>query len=1104
METSERSRSSDCDATPASRARILDATGSPTWSKRVAELLFVAGLVGAAQLRETSSGELQQAIVWLPTGLAIAGLWILGWRAWWCIAVAAVLLRLPLDYPPLVTIPSAVGSVAEAVVGVALLRRFRVSPEFTRLRDVLGLCAVAVIAPLASIAFSWIARTISNLGDDFPFYSGWDGWWRMNALGVLVVVPVVSSWHSARLRGSSRRAAFEAFATLVVLLTALGMVTFLLEPSAIASSLLYLTVPVSLFAALRFGARGAATTGAIAGLVIALGALHDIGPFTTIPVHERHTAVQVFMLSLVTVPLVVGALIGERERELELRVGAESTRRALQRFLPDTAYRLRGDGTIAEVYDRAEVQDESVRRALVGQSVEAIGTPELAARMRRDIRSTLDGISADPQDYVMHVAGRERIREARYVRLGDDEVLCLLRDITLRKRTEQMLAWEADVLELVATGCASRGVLRRLIEGIEQLLERSHAAVLALHGDRLYQALSLSLPEQYAAAIDGFAIGPTAGSCGAAAYSGRHVIVEDIERDLRWKDFAATALEHGLRACWSVPIRSGSGRSIGTVCVYFREPREATAPELAVLERAASLAAIVMEREEREHLLASIDRDVNEGVFRSTVDRGLIYVNSAMARLFGVETPAELLRLPVESLYADPASRAGLLHMLLERGSLTNQEVEFRRRDGSTFIGLVNGVVVLGHDGRTHYFDGAVTDITARKQLEARLRQAQKLEAVGQLAGGVAHDFNNLLTAITGCAESLCDRLTPGSRERQEALEVLRAADRGAALTRQLLAYGRQQVLAPSVHDMNAVVDDLATMLRRLIGEDIELSIEHADEAALVRVDRGQIEQVLLNLVLNARDALPNGGALRVAVSPVEIDAEFVESHPDARPGRFVCLSIDDDGIGMDAETRVRAFDPFFTTKAAGKGTGLGLSTVYGIVRQSDGWVDLTSELGVGTKVRAYLPRVDAGSLPTGDADQAADARDVLRPHASPARILVAEDEEVVREIVVASLQLAGHTVLAAEGGEQALRVARATDEPIDLLLSDMVMPGMGGRQLAERLRADRPGLRVVFMSGYSADREPQEAGAPVEHLQKPFTRAALLAKINASLSAAR
>ncbi|MCK6445286.1 MAG: MASE1 domain-containing protein [Planctomycetes bacterium] len=1101
MKAAEGHRPDESEATRGSR--VL-APARHAWSRRVAEVVFVLALFAAAQLRETPDGELRQAIVWLPSGLGIAGLWTLGWRAWWCIALAAILVRLPIGYPAVVTVTSALGSVAEAAVGVVLLRRFRVSPEFARLRDVVTLCAVAAVAPLASIAFSWVARTLSDVQREVPFYSGWDGWWRMNALGVLVAVPVVTAWHSARVRDWTRRTVFEALATLTVLLLVLGVVLFAKEPTDIARAQLYSTLPVSLFAAVRFGARGAATTGAIAGLLIAVGALHDIGPFNSVGVDDRHTAIQVFMLSLVTVPLVFGALIGERERELELRVGAESTRRALQRLLPDTAYRLRGDGTIVEVYARAEDGDESTRRALVGASVEAIGTPELAVRMRRDIRATLASGSVDPHDYVMRVAGRERIREARYVRLSDDEVLCLLRDITLRKRTEQMLAWEAEVLELVATGRESHRVLRRLIEGIEQQLEGGVGAVLALHGDRLHHVLSLSLPETYSAAIDGFSIGPEAGSCGTAVHTGHTVVTSDIEHDSRWKPFAASALSHELRACWSVPIRSGSGRAIGTVCVYFREPRQAKEPELAVLERAASLAAIVLEREQHEHLLASIDRDVNEGVFRSTADRGLIYVNSAMVRLFGFESREQLLRAPPESLHADPTRRAALLRLIEERGSVTNQEVTLRRRDGSTFIALVSGVVALEHDGRTRYFDGAVTDITANKELEDRLRQAQKLEAVGQLAGGVAHDFNNLLTAITGCAESLCERLPPKSRESQEAHEVLRAADRGAALTRQLLAYGRQQVLAPSVHDMNVVVDDLATMLRRVIGEDIALSIEHAAEPALVRVDRGQIEQVLLNLVLNARDALPHGGAVRVVVTPVEIDAEFVANHPDARPGRFICFSIEDNGVGMDAHTRARAFDPFFTTKAPGKGTGLGLSSVYGIVRQSDGWADLASEPGAGTKVRVYLPHVDQAALPQAESVGERDAGDVVRPEVRPARILVAEDEDVVREIVVASLQLAGHTVLAAEGGEQALRVARATDEPIDLLLSDMVMPGMGGRQLAERLRADRPGLRVVFMSGYSADREPAENGAPIEHLQKPFTRATLLAKVHASLAAAR
>jgi len=398
-------------------------------------------------------------------------------------------------------------------------------------------------------------------------------------------------------------------------------------------------------------------------------------------------------------------------------------------------------------------------------------------------------------------------------------------------------------------------------------------------------------------------------------------------------------------------------------------------------------------------------------------------------------------------------------------------------------------------------------DVTERKHAEEALRvsqqqllQAQKMDAVGRLAGGVAHDFNNLLTAIRGNAELLLYDIPAGDPRRDDVDEIRKAADRAAALTRQLLAFSRRQVLQPRVLDLNDVVQEMERMLRRLIGEDVELDTRLAHGLAQVRADPGQVEQVVLNLAVNARDAMPRGGRLTVETANAELDDELKRTHPYVVPGRYVMLCVSDTGQGMDPETRERAFEPFFTTKPAGRGTGLGLSTVYGIVKQSGGFVWIDSELGRGTRVRIYLPPAAAPAAAT-----AAPARPVEQRRGE-GTVLLAEDEVTVRRLAVRVLQRGGFAVLEAADGEEALSVARDFPGALDLLVTDLVMPRMGGRELAGRLRGVRPGVPVVYVSGY-AEEAVQRDGVldpGARFLSKPFTAEQLLDAVHAALRDAR
>jgi PAS domain S-box-containing protein len=388
-------------------------------------------------------------------------------------------------------------------------------------------------------------------------------------------------------------------------------------------------------------------------------------------------------------------------------------------------------------------------------------------------------------------------------------------------------------------------------------------------------------------------------------------------------------------------------------------------------------------------------------------------------------------------------------------------------------------------------------DIGERHQLEEQLRQAQKMEAVGRLAGGVAHDFNNLLMVIKGHSELLMGALPPSEHVARKIEQIDRAADRATALTRQLLAFSRQQVLQPRVMNLNTVVEEMGKLIPRLIGEDVELILRTASDLGAIRADASQMEQVIMNLAVNARDAMPEGGRLVIETSNTELDRTYSNARPVVEPGPYVLLAVSDTGIGMDQETQARIFEPFFTTKEQGKGTGLGLSTVYGVVKQSGGFIWVYSEVSKGTSFKIYFPRVDQ-SVENGGA-----AQKLTEAPRGTETILLAEDEQDVRELAREFLESGGYTVIQATNGQEALRVAAYHPSRIDLLVTDMVMPGMTGQSLAARLQQQHPGLAVIYMSGYSelAATEAAQAAPNARLLTKPFSRATILRAVREVLS---
>ena len=494
-----------------------------------------------------------------------------------------------------------------------------------------------------------------------------------------------------------------------------------------------------------------------------------------------------------------------------------------------------------------------------------------------------------------------------------------------------------------------------------------------------------------------------------------------------------------------------------------------------------------------EERYRTIIETAGEGVIIRDASDRITFVNQRMADILGYSTDDLLGRHITEIAHAE--DQPALDEVLRKRQVASREQFDFRarRKDGSEVWGLVSARPM--HNARGELV-GALTmfmDITGRKQLEEQLRQAQKMEAVGRLAGGIAHDFNNLLTAIRGHAELLLTELAAENPLRVDIEEINRAAERASSLTRQLLAFSRRQILQLRVLDLDAVVAEMDKLTRRLIGEDIELVTRLDAAGARIRADRGQLEQVLMNLAVNARDAMPNGGRLTVDTRVVTLDDAYARTHPGAAPGTYLRLQVADTGTGMDARTLSHVFEPFFTTKGVGEGTGLGLATVYGIIKQSGGYIAVQSEPNAGTTFHIYLPIVNE------EIDAAREAPVATSGDGAGQTVLLVEDEDAVRSLASRILRKRGYQVLEARDGFDAVRLSDSYGGFIHVLLTDVVMPRMGGRELVERLRPMRPGMRVLYMSGYTDDallHHGVVTGSGTWFLEKPFTPSGLAEKL--------
>ncbi len=602
---------------------------------------------------------------------------------------------------------------------------------------------------------------------------------------------------------------------------------------------------------------------------------------------------------------------------------------------------------------------------------------------------------------------------------------------------------------------------------------------------------------------------PATGAAGLAIQERRPVVTADLLADPRLTlgpELRARLAEIEARSVLAVPL-TVQDRVIGALSVGDGAPRRFGPDEIQLAQLLADQAALALEnarlyqeaREARD-FLRSITENSADAIVTTDTHGRITYFSRGAEEIFGHRAGDILGRRVAEYNHGGLDEARGIMRRLETEGRIQNYETRFRAADGrwvdvSSSMSLLRDVA-----GTVVGTLGVMKDMTGRKALEAQLRHSQKMEAVGRLAGGIAHDFNNLLTVILGRSHLVLDTIAATHPLYRDIDLIQATAVRASSLVEQLLAFSRKQIREPQLLDLNEVVAGVGKLLERLLGEHIEFVMARTASVALVKADPAQLEQVIVNLAVNARDAMPRGGRLTIETADVELDEAFARRHVGAKPGLYVMFAVSDTGVGMDEATQAHIFEPFFTTKEAAAGTGLGLATVYGIVKQSAGYIMVESAPGRGTTFRVYLPRSEG-------------VRERPEPTPVPAgpltgweTVLVVEDDPAIRELAREILQMHSYGVLEARHGADAIWICDSYAEPIHLLITDVVMPHMSGRELADRLTVRRPEMRVLYVTGYTADAIEQrrllEPGSPLLH--KPFAPAGLARKVREVLDAPR
>ena len=799
--------------------------------------------------------------------------------------------------------------------------------------------------------------------------------------------------------------------------------------------------------------------------------------------------------------------ITERRRAEQAQREAEERFRSLFENATEGIFQTTTDGRYLSVNPALARMCGFASPAEMIATVEDLGREMYADPNVRDVFKLLIEKYGSVKDFEYEVRRRDGAKiwiseNAHVVRNPDGEILSYegtIEDITARKRAELERQVSFEIIHAV-----------NVTDNLDDLLGLIHLALKkVLYAENCFIALYESGTGKFHFPffVDQFDQAPppqrVGKSCTAHVYrTGQAMLIPQRTFDLLAEEGKVELVGTPSPAWLGVPLRTPAA-TIGVLVVQHYEDENAyTERDQEFLGSVGGQIALAIERKRSEERVRESEARLRVLVEQLpavlwTVDRNLRFTSALGAGFTRLKIKPDALLgtslldyfetsdqtfLPIAAHRRAVAGEPMTFHVEWKSGSYACHVEPLRDSDGQ-----VSGAICMS------------LDITDRKQLEEQLRQAQKMEAVGRLAGGIAHDFNNLLMVIQGYSDLLVERLPGADPLRRNAEQIQMASQRASSLTRQLLAFSRKQMLAPKILNVQSVVAEMEKILRRLIGEDIQLETSSVPDLGLVRADRSQIEQVILNLAVNARDAMPQGGRLTIETANVELDSSY--SHPPAvlSPGRYVMLAVTDNGCGMDAETQAHVFEPFFTTKEKGKGTGLGLATVYGVVKQSGGYVWVYSEPGRGTSFKIYLPRIEETAVPAGRDGKS----ETQIPQCGSETILLVEDEKGVRELAREYLASSGYTVIEAEDGHTALELAAMHVGQIHLLLTDVVMPGISGRELAERVSQIRPGIKIIYMSGYTDQ-------AVVHHgilqndavlLQKPFTLMTLAGKLREMLA---
>lgn len=739
---------------------------------------------------------------------------------------------------------------------------------------------------------------------------------------------------------------------------------------------------------------------------------------------------------------------------------------AILTTLPILAIRARQNGEIIEGFASPNWRSPIDISGWVDRKIDDV-LPEAAVHAIRDaIRSasTNKGVTITRYELIPH----ERVEEARVVAVGEDEMIILIADVTESTRAAKVLEEsEARYRNLVemspdAIVVHQDGVVVFANPAAEEMF--CNKSPVSLVGKKVMDFVHPDSREVVAQRIK------------QMAATGQPV--PRIEETFVRADGSPFAVEVS-----AAPTTFANRRAFQVVIRDVTERRK--------IEEKIRLQAEELAKAEKRY--RSIFENAIEGIYQCDLATGrMITANPAMSRMLGYSS--------VEDFLKEAQIRPHIVHeadtrfpeyrrILEEKGEVHGWEYEAKKKDGKSAWFMESARVSVDETTGSKFVEALVQDVSDRKELEEELRQAQKLEAIGRLAGGIAHDFNNLLTAIIGYSSILQSIIPEGQAGRREVEEIVAAGQRAARLTSQLLSFSRKQLLKPTIVDLNEVVLQIKDLVRRLIGEDITLVTQLEPTLGQILADKGSLEQVIINLAVNARDAMEKGGVLKIETQGVVLAHPDPVEHPGIPEGRWVRLSISDTGHGMDETIRARIFEPFFTTKAQGKGTGLGLAVVYGIIKQSGGYINIWSRPGEGTTFHIYLPQSDITDLQPEEP-----SKTVQTYGPATGTILVIEDDEAVRQLIAKVLSSNGYKVLVAEDGEQALSLVARLDAKIDLLLTDMLMPGMTGEEVAQVLLDRFENIKVLFSSGFT--KEEVSNRAQIAFIQKPFTPAELLSKV--------